>query len=112
MGSFIILAIEAYGGIGALVAAWFLLWRIEAIDPLAHGAYAFRPLLVPGIVLLWPVVLWRVSAAPARPHCQFRQGHRRIWTALAVILPLLVLGALALRQNGPTEARPELLAAP
>ena len=23
------------------------------------GAYAFRPLLLPGLALLWPLVLWR-----------------------------------------------------
>jgi hypothetical protein len=110
MGNAVIIAVQAYGAIGALVAAWFLLWRIEAIDPMARGAYAFRPLLVPGIVLLWPLVLWR--AAPGTPHRAFRTAHRRIWTVLAVLLPLLVLGSLALRQNGPTEARPERLAAP
>ena len=34
---------------------------IEAIDPVARGAYAFRPLLLPGLALLWPLVLrrWR-----------------------------------------------------
>ncbi len=111
MGSAVIIAAQAYGAIGAVVAAWFLLWRIEQIDPMARGAYAFRPLLVPGIVLLWPLVLWRATA-PAGPHASFRAGHRRIWTALAVLLPLLVLGSLVLRQNGPTEARPERLAAP
>ncbi len=112
MGSAIILAAQAYGAIGALVAAWFLLWRIETIDPRARGAYAFRPLLVPGLVLLWPLVLWRAAHVPGRPPREFRAAHRRIWTTLAVLLPLLLLGSLALRQNGPTEAKPERLAAP
>ncbi len=107
-----ILAIEIYGVAGALVAAWFLLWRLERIDVLSHGAYAFRPLLVPGLMLLWPLVLWRTAVTPGAPHRSYRGGHRGIWVVLAVGLPLLVLGALALRQNGPTEARPERLSAP
>lgn len=48
-----------YGAAGFAVAAVFLLWGIERVSPLAIGAYAFRPLLIPGVVLLWPLVLWR-----------------------------------------------------
>lgn len=112
MGAAIILAVQAYGAIGALVAAWFLLWQIERIDPMARGAYAFRPLLLPGLLLLWPLVLWRTAHAAVLPHRDFRAAHRRLWVGLAILLPLLLLGSLALRQNGPTEARPERLAPP
>ncbi|MDR3471172.1 MAG: hypothetical protein P4M09_05735 [Devosia sp.] len=35
-----------------------------------------------------------------------RRAHRRIWIVLAVLLPLLLLGALALRQGDPREAAP------
>lgn len=52
-------ALLAYGALGAAVALAFLTVGIERIDPAARGAYAFRPLLVPGLVLLWPLVLWR-----------------------------------------------------
>ena len=46
-----------------LVAAAFLLGGgIERVAPAARGAYAVRPLLVPGLVLLWPLVLWRWAA--------------------------------------------------
>ena len=49
-----------WGGIGAAVAGAFLLGGgIERVEPASHDAYAVRPLLVPGIVLLWPLVLWR-----------------------------------------------------
>jgi len=48
-----------YGIAGCAVAAAFLLWGIDRIDPGASGGYAFRPLLIPGIVLLWPFVLAR-----------------------------------------------------
>lgn len=52
-------AASVYGGIGAAVALAFLLWGIDKVDAAAHGAYAVRPLLVPGLVMLWPIVLWR-----------------------------------------------------
>ncbi len=111
MAHAIILAAQVYGGVGGLVAAWFLLWRIERVDPMARGAYAFRPLLIPGLVLLWPLVLWRGLARPAEGR-EFRAAHARIWVGLSIVLPLLVLGSLALRQNGPIEAPPVRLSAP
>ncbi len=55
----IVQAVEIYGAIGAVVAAAFLVLGIDRVDPGARGSYAFRPLLIPGIVMLWPIVLWR-----------------------------------------------------
>ena len=57
----IVAAAWGYGGVGLIVAALFLLAGIDRVDPSARGAVAFRPLLAPGIVLLWPLVLirWR-----------------------------------------------------
>ncbi len=40
-----------------------------------------------------------------------RRIHRLAWTALAVILPLVVIGALAARRTGPLES-PSLQIAP
>ncbi len=40
-----------------------------------------------------------------------RRAHRLIWMVLAALLPLLLIGALALRQNGPN-APPMRLAPP
>ena len=105
MGHGIILAAQGYGAIGAVVALWFLLGRIERDDTMARGAYGFRPLLVPGLVMLWPLVVWRVMAPLGEAHT-FRRGH------LAVLLPLVLMGAMALRQNGPLEAPPVRLSAP
>nr|MDH4439247.1 hypothetical protein [Rhizobium sp.] len=44
---------------GLIVAVAFLVAGIDRIDQAAVGAYAFRPLLIPGIILLWPLVVWR-----------------------------------------------------
>jgi hypothetical protein len=49
----------AWGTPGLIVALAFLAVGIDRIDHAAAGAYAFRPLLIPGIVLLWPLVVWR-----------------------------------------------------
>lgn len=62
-------AAQGYGLIGLAVAVLFLVFGIERCEPAARGAYAFRPLLVPGLVLLWPIVIWRwirVLRTPAR----------------------------------------------
>jgi hypothetical protein len=45
--------------LGLIVVVAFLAVGIDRIDHAAVGAYAFRPLLIPGIVLLWPLVVWR-----------------------------------------------------
>ncbi|MEO1200860.1 MAG: hypothetical protein AAFX39_16830 [Pseudomonadota bacterium] len=44
---------------GCTVAAIFLLFGVDRVEPSARGAYAFRPLVAPGVILLWPLVLWR-----------------------------------------------------
>ena len=48
-----------YGAAGFGVAVAFLLFGLERGDDAARGAHAFRPLLLPGLMLLWPLVLWR-----------------------------------------------------
>lgn len=51
--------VKVYLVIGAIVATAFVIVGIDRVDETAHGAYAFRPLIVPGVVVLWPLVLWR-----------------------------------------------------
>ena len=111
------LAAQGYAAVGLLVAVAFLARGLSRVDPGARGAYAFRPLLLPGLVLLWPLVLWRwavLARAGRRPGLgrRYTATHRAVWTLLAVLLPLLLFAALALRKGGPTEAAPVRLAAP
>ena len=49
----------AYAVVGGLVAVPFVLIGVDRLDPAARGAIAFRPLLLPGAVMLWPIVLVR-----------------------------------------------------
>ncbi|NEI05306.1 hypothetical protein GUK34_10565 [Rhizobium leguminosarum] len=51
--------VTIWAGIGLAAAVAFLVFGFDRIDPGAHEAYAVRPLLVPGLVLLWPLVIWR-----------------------------------------------------
>ncbi len=55
----LILLSQIYAGIGLLVAVPFLLFGIDRVEPSARGTFAFRPLLIPGVVLIWPIVLYR-----------------------------------------------------
>lgn len=49
----------AYAAAGLAIGLAFIFRGLDRIDPAARGAHAFRPLLLPGLVLLWPLVLWR-----------------------------------------------------
>lgn len=48
-----------YAAVGAVVGALFIAVGLDRIDSAAHGSWLFRALLMPGLVLLWPVVLLR-----------------------------------------------------
>lgn len=55
----IISLITTYLTVGAFIAVGFLTIGIERVEPGARGSYAFRTLLIPGVCVLWPLVLWR-----------------------------------------------------
>ncbi|MCI4666054.1 MAG: hypothetical protein MRY74_15165 [Neomegalonema sp.] len=59
MAAAFVSAVEIYVWIGIAIAAAFLSLGVGRIDPAARGAYAFRILVLPGVVGLWPLVLWR-----------------------------------------------------
>lgn len=66
MAELIVQSATVYAAIGGVVALLFLLFGIDRVDPAARGAYAFRPMIAPGIVLLWPVVLVRWAVLERR----------------------------------------------
>lgn len=110
-------ACQIYAVIGLPVAAAFALWGIDRVVPDARGAYAFRPLLLPGLVLLWPAVLWRWAVLARGPAAvplgrAYRATHRAVWGVLVVLLPLALLAALALRQEAGQDPLPQRLEAP
>ncbi len=56
-----------YSAIGCVVAVAFLVFGVGRIDESARGVYAFRLLLIPGLVLLWPLVILRWLAIERQP---------------------------------------------
>ena len=63
-------AASYYGYIGIAVAAFFLLYGIDRIDPSTRGSYLFRLFLIPAAVVFWPVILcrWaRIARAGEKP---------------------------------------------
>lgn len=52
-------AVELYLYAGLAVAAAFLTIGVGRVDPSAAGSYFFRALAMPGVVVLWPIVLIR-----------------------------------------------------
>ncbi len=55
----LIFVAKGYAAIGAVVAAAFVLFGIDRVDASSHGAFSFRPLIIPGLVLLGPLVVIR-----------------------------------------------------
>ncbi|MEM8663393.1 MAG: hypothetical protein AAGF49_04645 [Pseudomonadota bacterium] len=108
-----------YGLLGLGVAAVFLVVGIGRVSPDARGAYVFRPLLVPGIVLLWPAVVLRwiaLERAQAGHSFSAYRPPRRAQdlgaVLLAIVVTLTLFLALLARQDGPLERPAERLDPP
>ena len=89
---------KTYLALGAIAACAFLLIGLERLEPSARHSHAFRILLVPGLVLLWPMVLWRWRKGErpllvAKLRAQHK-AHVIIWLFLAIAVPLLFAAAL------------------
>jgi hypothetical protein len=66
-----------YAAAGLLVAIAFVAIGITKIDPLAAGSpWSFRLLIMPGVVVFWPLLLLRWAAGSISPPVE-RNAHRR-----------------------------------
>jgi hypothetical protein len=115
VSALIITLLSLWGYLGIAVAIAFLVIGIDRIDPNARGAYAFRPLLVPGIIVLWPLVVWRwvqlergIDPWEARYRAPVR-AHGVVAVVLAILLPAIFVGSLALRQTWLSDVEPTLI---
>lgn len=115
---FLLKLVQGWGILGTMVAIPFLTFGMDQVDEDARGAYVFRLLIVPGVLLIWPLVLWRwyvlangrdVWAARYRPP---RKAH----SAFALIMPVCILGligaGLMVRQTWPADIAPVQLTPP
>lgn len=100
---------------GLAVAAAFLVFGLDRLDGSARGAFLFRVLIIPGLVLLWPLVLWRWwqletgRTDPLARHHPPRRQHGWVWSVLAAAIPALFLGALILGFDAPGDLGPVML---
>lgn len=114
----IFLAIRIWLVAGGLVAAVFLTVGLDRIDEDSRGAYIFRPLLLPGVLLIWPLVLWRWwqlesgRFAEADRFRAVRAPHAGAAITMAVAIVAVVAIGLSVRQQWPADIAPERLAAP
>ncbi len=48
--------------IGIAIAIWFVFYKIKRIDVAAKGtSFWFKVILLPASILLWPIVLYKLS---------------------------------------------------
>ena len=114
----LITAAQYYCMIGAGVAALFLIFGIDRIDEDARGAYAFRPLLIPAVLLIWPIVLWRWlreetgAATWTGRYTPPRAAHGIAAALMAVAILITLIVGFAIRQSWPEGTAPVQLEAP
>jgi hypothetical protein len=109
----LVLIVQIWGIIGAGVAFVFLAFGIDHVDEDARGAYVFRPLLVPGILIIWPLVLWRwwqietQSAGWMQRYRPVRRSYGFAVIAMTAAILLLVVLGLNARQDWPAGIAPQ-----
>lgn len=112
------LVVQIWGGVGLIVTVVFLSYGIDKIDEDARGAYVFRPLLIPGILLIWPLVLWRwyvlADGKDEWSHRYKPRRHTHQWFAFAmpVAIVVILLSAASIRQTWPADVAPIMLEGP
>lgn len=116
--SFLLLALAAWLVIGLAVALWLHAGRLAKLDPGMEGAgLAFRILITPGIMALWPLLIRNRSRArrglaampdPDRPvpAARLRARHGLWIKAMAVAVPIACAAALVGRPTEPVTAQP------
>jgi membrane protein implicated in regulation of membrane protease activity len=73
----ILLALAAYLACGFLFAVPFVLAGVKGIDAhAAHGSWAFRILIFPGTIFLWPLLAKRWFSGTGEPP-EEHNAHRR-----------------------------------
>lgn len=101
---------------GAAVAVVFLLFGVGKLDENAQDAWVFRPLLIPGVLLIWPLVIWRWAVLRRGEqkldrHRMPRIRQERAQLAFVIVIPLIIMTALFVRQDPDMLPAPELIEA-
>ncbi len=106
--AYIVIALAAaYLATGLIVGSIFLLGPIERREPGSRGSYAFRALLLPGMALLWPLVLKRwQTPAPTTGNLGHGRRHGAAWIVVTLMLLLVLAAAFAQRGSMPRDFAP------
>ena len=116
-GDIVLLLVQGWGILGGVTALVFLTWGIDRIDEDAQGAYVFRVLLIPGVLLIWPVVLWRWwqiedgNQMWMARYTPVRAQHGRSVLVMGLAIVALVFAGLSVRQTWPDHIAPQQLEA-
>ena len=109
----IFLVIQVWASIGALVALVFLTVGIDRIDEDAQGAYAFRPLLIPACLLIWPLIVWRWFVLEKgrdkweKRYKPPREAHFWVAIIFALSIPGILLIGFSQKQQWPADFKPQ-----
>lgn len=108
----LVMAMQVWGIIGALTAAVFLTIGMDRVDEDARGAYVFRPLLIPGVLLIWPLVLWRwwqietETSGWAARYRPVRGAHGAATIVMSIAIIAIIILGLSVRQEWPADIAP------
>ncbi|MDQ7019007.1 MAG: hypothetical protein Q9M33_07555 [Robiginitomaculum sp.] len=97
-------ALGFYLVLGALYGLYFISFGAAAMVPAARGAgLGFRLIILPGAIMLWPVLLARLIKGFPRPEPPrpLRRLHARLWVFLVPLVALGIMMALMLRPIAP-----------
>lgn len=60
--------VQGYLGLGVVLSVPFALFLLHRIDPAAReGTWGFRIIVIPGLILLWPLFFWRLVRKLSAP---------------------------------------------
>jgi hypothetical protein len=77
LAEWIVMAASSYLAAGLLFSGPFVMGGVDRIDSAAHGAtWGFRVLIVPGVVLFWPLLAIRWARGSIQPPRELT-AHRR-----------------------------------
>ena len=111
--AFIVMIAKLWLWVGAAVSLFFLTIGVGRIDEDARDTFVFRVLLIPGILLIWPLVLWRWWRLERGEAFMPRYRPLLAHAPAAILMAVLIVGALALsfgaRQTWPSDIAPEKL---
>lgn len=74
----IVLGIQSYVLLGILVAPWLIFFGAHRFDPAAaESTRGFRWIVLPGAILLWPLLLQRFLRASGAPAIESNEHRAR-----------------------------------